>query len=125
MTSPNSTELILVKHLLSYNYGYRSLFRQPLFRQPVFQQGRAKLKCRNGLSLLNVCVSMQNVASRGMEHGIAALVPISWYNNNKRGWCNRIRPTGMNPVKTTVRETDIVANNVVLPNVLQTRVMRA
>jgi len=55
--------------------------------------------------------SVQNT-SCGLERGIAALVPISRYDNNKRGWRNRIRSSGTNPVKTTVRETDIVANNV-------------
>jgi len=61
---------------------------------------------------------VQNVTSRGLEHGIAALVPVSRYDNNKCGWRNRIRPTGTNPVKATVRETDIIANNVLLPIVL-------
>jgi len=79
-----------------------SLFRQPLFRQLLFRQSWAKLKCRNGLSLLNVWVRVQNVTSRGLERGIAALVPVSRYDNNKHGWRNRIKPTGTNPVKTTV-----------------------
>jgi len=55
----------------------------------------------------------------------AALVLVSWYDNNKRGWRNRIRANGMNPIKMTVQETDIIANNVLLPNVLQTRITRA
>ena len=47
------------------------------------------------------------------NRGIAAvaLVPVSRYDDNKRGWRNSNRPTGTNPVKTTVRETDIVAND--------------
>ena len=66
----------------------------------------------NGQTEMQERIRVQNVTSRGLERGIAALVPISRYDNNKRGWRNRIRSSGTNPVKTTVRETDIVANNV-------------